>query len=114
MSTWSVQLAIVALFALTCGLLALAWMRGRLGVAALVLFAVSVVVWIAAFVAITNDFQGANDFPSSLAACPPIPYGSAVAFIVPPLMIALAALAMLVSRGQQWRARRALAHDNHG
>ena len=114
MSTWIVQLAIVALFALTCGALALAWMRGRLGVAALVLFAVSVVVWIAAFVAITNDFQGANDFTSCLDDCRPIHYVSAVAFIVPPLMIALAALAMLVSRGQRWRARRALAHDNRG
>ena len=108
MSTWIVQLAIVALFALTCGLLVLAWMRGRLGVAALVLFAVSVVVWIAAFVGITNDFT------SCLDDCRPIHYVSAVAFIVPPLMIALAALAMLVTRGQRWRARRALAHDNHG
>jgi hypothetical protein len=114
MSTWIVQLAIVALFALTCGALALAWMRGRLGVAALVLFAVSLVVWIAAFVAITNDFQGANDFTSCLDDCRPIHYVSTVAFIASPLMISLAALAMLVSRGQQWRARRGLAHDNHG
>ncbi len=42
MSTWIVQFLIVALFALTCGVLAVAWMRGRLGIAALVLFVVSV------------------------------------------------------------------------
>jgi hypothetical protein len=114
MSTWIVQLVIVALFALTCGVLALAWMRGRLGTAALVLFAVSVVVWVAAFVAITSEFHDANNFATCTDDCGPIHYVSAVAFIAPPLMIALAALAMLVSRGQRWRARRALAHDNHG
>jgi hypothetical protein len=113
MSTWLVQLLIVALFAVTCGLLALAWMRGRLGVAALVLFAVSVVVWIAAFVAITSAFHDANNFATCSEDCRPIHYVSAVAFIAPPLMIALAAFAVLVLRGQRWRARRALAHDNH-
>jgi hypothetical protein len=114
MSTWIVQFLIVALFALTCGVLAVAWMRGRLGTAALVLFAVSVLVWIAAFVAITNEFHGANDFATCLDDCGTIHYVSAVAFIAPPLMIALAALAMLIARGQRWRTRRALAHDNHG
>jgi hypothetical protein len=114
MSPWIVQLLVVALFALTCGVLAAAWMRGRLGVAALALFAVSVVVWIAAFLVITSGFRDANNFATCSEDCRPIHYVSAVGFIAPPLMIALAALAMLVSRGQQWRARRALAHDNHG
>ena len=69
----SSQLVIVALFALTCGVLAAAWMRGRLGVAALVLFGVAVVVWIAAFAAITEEFHGANDFATcgdECARCP--------------------------------------------
>ena len=69
MSTWIVQFLIVALFALTCGVLAVAWMRGRLGTAALVLFAVSVLVWIAAFLAITNEFHGANNFATCLDDC---------------------------------------------
>jgi hypothetical protein len=105
---------VVALFALTCGVLAIAWMRGRLGTAALALFAVSVVAWIAAFLAITNEFHGANNFATCLDDCGAVHYASAVAFIAPPLLISLAALAMLVSRGQRWRARRALAHENHG
>src|SRR5262245_54079018 len=114
MSTWIVQLLVVALFALTCGVLAIAWMRGRLGTAALVLFAISVIVWIASFLAITNEVHGANNFATCLDDCGAVHYVSAVAFIAPPLMIALAALAMLISRGQRWRARRALAHENHG
>jgi len=114
MSTWIVQIAIVALFALTCGMLAAAWMRGRLGTAAIALFVVAVAVWIAAFVAITSEFRGANDFATCGDDCRPIHYVSAVAFIAPPLLIALAALGMLVSRGLRWRARRSLAHENHG
>jgi hypothetical protein len=113
MSTWIVQVVIVAVFALTCGLLAVAWMRGRLGAAALVLFGVAVVVWIGAFVAITSEFRGANNFATCGDDCGAIHYLSAVAFIAPPLLISLAALAMLISRGLRWRARRALAHQNH-
>jgi hypothetical protein len=114
MSTWIVQVVIVALFALTCGVLAAAWMRGRLGAASIVLFAVAVAVWIAAFVAIAGEYRGANDFATCRDECETIHYVSAVAFIAPPLLIALAGLAMLVSRGLRWRARRALAHENHG
>ena len=113
MSTWIVQLLIVALFALTCGVLAAAWMRDRLGTTALVLFAVSILVWIAAFVAITSAFHDANNFATCSEDCRAIHYVSAVDFIAPPLICALAAVGMLVSRGQRWRARRALAHDNH-
>jgi hypothetical protein len=114
MSTWIVQVVIVALFALTCGLLAVAWMRGRLGTAALLLFAVAVAVWIAAFVAIASEFRDANNFATCGDDCRAVHYVSAVAFVAPPLFISLAALAMLVSRGLRWRARRSLAHENHG
>jgi hypothetical protein len=113
MSAWVVQVVIVALFALTCGALAAAWMRGRLGLAAIVLFVAAIVVWAAAFVAITQDFRGANNFASCGSDCTAVQYVSAVAFIVPPLLISLAALAMLVSRGSRWRERHA-AHENHG
>ena len=88
-------------------------MRGRLGVASLVLFGVALVVWIAAFVAITEEFHGANNFATCGDECGGIHYLSAIAFIAPPLLISLAALAMLVSRGLRWRARRP-AHENHG
>lgn len=114
MSTWLVQVAVVALFAVTCGVLAVAWMRGRLGVASLVLFGISLVVWIGAFVAITQDVHGASNFATCGDDCGAVHYLAALAFIAPPLMIALAAVAMLVSRGMRWRARRELAHENHG
>lgn len=107
MSTWVVQVVIVGLFTLTCGVLAAAWMRGRLGIAAVILFAVSLVVWVLAFVAISTEFRGANDFATCDDSCGTIHYLAAVAFIAPPLLIALAALAMLVTRGARWRARRA-------
>ena len=112
MSTWVVQVVIVVLFALTCGALAAAWMRGRLGVAAIALFAAALVVWITVFVAITQQFHGANNFATCQDECTPIHYVSAVAFISAPLLISLAALGMLVSRGSRWRERRA-AHENH-
>ena len=113
MSTWVVQVTVVALFALTSGALAIAWMRGRLGVASLVLFGLALAVWITAFLAITKGFHGANDFATCGDECGAIHYLSAIAFIAPPLLISLAALAMLVSRGLRWRARRP-AHENHG
>jgi hypothetical protein len=113
MSTWIVQFVVVALFALTCGALAAAWMRGRLGVAAIALLVVAVAVWAAAFVAIGSRFHGADQFATCDDECSSVHYVSAVAFIAPPLLISLAALGMLVSRGSRWRARRA-AHQNHG
>ena len=112
MSTWVVQVVVVALFALTCGALAAAWMRGRLGVAAITLFVIALVVWVVAFVAITSEFRDANDFATCDANCSAVHYVSAVAFIAPPLLIALSALAMLVSRGSRWRLRRTRAQES--
>jgi hypothetical protein len=114
MSTWAVQVTVVALFAVMCGVLALAWMRGRLGAAAIALFAVAVAVWIAAFAAIVTEFHEANNFASCTDDCTAVHYVSAVAFLAPPLLIALAALAMLITRGTRWRARRTQANENHG
>jgi hypothetical protein len=113
MSTWVVQVVIVVLFALTCGALAAAWMRGRLGVAAIALLAAAAALWVGAFVAIGSGFHGANDFATCADTCTAVHYVSSVAFIAPPLLISLAALAILVSRGSRWRERRA-AHENHG
>jgi hypothetical protein len=107
MSTGLVQAVIVVLFALACGGLVLAWTRGRLGVAAVALLAVAVLVWIAALVAIASEWRGANDFATCGDSCDASHYVVSVAFIAPPLLISLAALAMLVSRGGRWRARRA-------
>jgi hypothetical protein len=107
MSPGIVQLTVVALFALTCGLLGFAWMRGRLGIAAVLLLVVSAAAWLVAFVMLTSDFRGASEFATCDDACTAIHYVSAVLFLCPPLFIALAALALLIVRGSRWRARRA-------
>ena len=113
MSTWAVQVAVVALFALMCGALTFAWMRGRLGTAAIALLLVALVAWAAAFAAILTEYRDANDFATCESDCGAVHYATAVAFLAPPLLIALAALAMLVTRGSRWRARRA-ANENRG
>ena len=114
MSTWVVQVVVVALFALTCGALAAAWMRGRLGVAAIALFVIALVVWVVAFAAIAAELGDANGFATCDEDCSAVHYVAAVAFLAPPLLIALSALAMLVSRGTRWRLRRSPAHENQG
>ena len=107
MSTWIVQVVVVALFALTCGALALAWMRGRLGGAAIVLFAIALVVWVAAFVAIAAEFRGRERLRDVRArAARRSTTSPRSRSSQPPLLIALAALAMLVARGSRWRLRR--------
>ncbi len=58
MSTWIVQVAVVALFALACGMLTVAWMRGRLGVAAIVLFVTAAVTWVVVLAAIAGEYRG--------------------------------------------------------
>jgi cytochrome bd-type quinol oxidase subunit 2 len=113
MSAWVVQVAVVALFALTCGALAAAWMRGRLGMAALCVLLVAVVVWAGVFIAIGAEFGDANSFATCESECSAAHYAWAVAFIAPPLLIALAALAMLIVRGTMWRSRRSSARENH-
>jgi hypothetical protein len=111
MSTSIVQLTVVALFALMCGALVLAWMRGKLGVAAVALLAVSVVTWIVAFAVIRADYAGASEFATCGGECDAIHYVSAVIFLTPPLFMALAALAMLVARSSRWRTRRPAGED---
>ena len=106
MSTWIVQVAVVALFALTCGALVAAWLYGRLGRAAIVLLVVALGIWIASFVVITSDFGNADEFATCGSDCTLADYATAVAFIGGPLLIALAGLAMLVARGSRWRLRR--------
>ena len=113
MSTWIVQLSLVVLFALSCGALVAAWLRDRLGTAAIVLLAVAIAVWIVAFVAISTQYRHADQFATCDTDCGPIQYVSAVAFIAPPLLISLAALGMLVARGSRLRARRSLSRENH-
>jgi hypothetical protein len=111
MSTWIVQVVVVVLFALTCGALAAAWMRDRLGTAAIALLLVALAVWVLVFAAISTGFRDADGFATCDTSCTSVHYVTAVAFIAPPLLIALSALAMVVVRGNRWRLRR--AGENH-
>ena len=111
MSTWLVQVVIVVLFALTCGALAAAWLRGRLGRAAIGLFVVSLVAWVAAFAVIAAEFRDANDFATCDPGCSPTQSLTAIAFIASPLLIALAGLGMIVARTSRWRLR--WTRENH-
>ena len=111
MSTWVVQVAVVALFALTCGALAAAWLRRRLGTAAIALFVVALIAWIAAFAVIASEFHDANNFATCDPSCTPTHYVTAIAFIASPLLVALAGLGMIVARSSRWRLRR--TRENH-
>jgi cytochrome bd-type quinol oxidase subunit 2 len=112
MSTTVVQVLVVVLFALTCGALAAAWTRGRLGRAAIALLVLALVAWIASFVAIVSDVGNADEFATCDANCAPMHYATAVAFIASPLLFALAGLAMIVARSSRLRLRR--TRENHG
>ena len=102
---WLVYLALGALFVLVCGLLAAAWAWGRLGTAAVVLFAVAVVVWVLDFAAISSDYRDADGFFDCGGDCTGMHFSTAVGFLAPPLLIAMSALAALVVLLQRRRAR---------
>jgi len=114
MSTWSVQVGLVGLFALTCGALAAAWMRGRLGVAAVALFVLACGVWVLDFAAIVSGYHDADGFVDCDTDCTAVHYVSALGFLAPPLLISLSAFAMLVVLGRRWRLRRLPMNENRG
>lgn len=103
----------MALFALTCGALAAAWMRGRLGAAAIALFVVACLVWVAAFAAIVSGYRGADGFVDCGTDCSSVDYLAAIGFLAPPLLISLSALAMIIVLGRRWRLRRQRINENH-
>jgi hypothetical protein len=106
MATGAVQVAVVGLFALACGGLMLAWQRGRLGIAAVGLFAASLGVWVLELGALVTQYRDADEFATCSTDCTAVHYVSAMAFLAPPLLIALSAAAMLVSVGLRMRTRR--------
>ena len=101
-----VQVLLVGLFALACGLLTLAWMRQRLVLAAAALLAFALAVWVVDFLVIVSGFRGADDFVDCADECSGFHYSVVVGFLAPPLLIALAALAGIVALEQRRRARR--------
>jgi hypothetical protein len=101
-----VQVLVVVLFALACGALSLAWMQHRLGLGAAVLFAVALVVWVGDVLLIASGFAGADEFAVCMDDCTGVHYSVVIGFLVPPLLISLAALAGIVALEQRRRARR--------
>ena len=102
-----VQVLLVGLFALSCGLLTLAWMRQRLALAAAVLLALALAVWVIDFFIVVSGYRGADDFIECGGECSGYHYSVVVGFLAPPLLIALAALGGIVALEQRRRARRA-------
>jgi hypothetical protein len=113
MSTAWVQIGVVALFALMCGALVVAWRQGRLGAAAIALLVLACLVWVAAFAAIVSGFHDADGFVDCRDDCSSVQYFSAVGFLAPPLLISLSALGMIVAVGQRRRLRRRSINENH-
>lgn len=112
MSAAGVQIGVVALFALTCGALAAAWTRGRLGAAAIALFVAASLLWVASFAAIVSGYHDADGFASCSDDCSSVQHLSAVGFLAPPLLISLSALAMILALGRRWRLRRRPIDEN--
>ena len=109
MSAVLVQVGVVSLFVLMCGVLAVAWTRGRLGAAAIALFVVACAVWVAALAAIVSGYRDADGLVDCGDECSSVHYLSAVGFLAPPLLISLSALAMIVAVGRRrWLRRRSI------
>lgn len=109
---WRVQLAVVALFAIACGVLAAAWTRGRLGVVAVALLVASLLVWGLDFAAISSGYRDADGFFDCRDACTSVHYASAVGFLAPPLLIAVSALVLLVVLGRRLRVRHRVTNED--
>jgi hypothetical protein len=103
---WLVYVALAALFVLVGGLLAGAWTRGRLGVAAVLVFVLAATAWAFDFAAISSGYRGADGFAACLDDCTGVHFSAAVGFLAPPLLISMSALAALIALGQRRRERR--------
>jgi hypothetical protein len=105
---WVFYLALASLLALTGGLLALAWLRGRLGVASAIALVVAVAAWVADFAAVTSGFHDADGFVDCGESCTGVHLAAGLGFVAPPLLISLSAAGMLVTligRGRRRRGR---------
>jgi hypothetical protein len=68
---WVVYLALLSVVVIACGALALAWTRGRLGVASAVVLVLAAVTWVLDFAALTTGFHDADGFVDCGHACRP-------------------------------------------
>ena len=103
---WVVLLALASVVLIALGLLAGAWVRGRLGLASGIVFVVAVVAWAADFVALTSDYRDADGFVDCGESCTAMHRLAALGFVAPPLLISLAAAGMLVALVARGRRQR--------
>ena len=103
---WVVYLALLSIAVIACGALALAWTRGRLGVASAVVFVLAVVAWVLDFVALTTDFRDADGLLDCGRVCTPMHRLVALGFVAPPLLISIAAAGMAIALVARARRRR--------
>ena len=113
MSSAGTPVAVVALFTLASGVLAAAWLRGRLGAAAIALFVVACLIWAAAFAAIAGDYRDADGFLDCSGDCSTVHHLVALGYLMPPLLISLSALGMIVAVARRRRRRRQALTENH-
>jgi hypothetical protein len=102
---WSVYLAIGAAFLLAVGLLAAAWLRGRLAMASLGLLVVAVTVWVLDGLAVASGFRDADGFVDCRSACTGVHHAAAFGLLAPPLLIAVAAAGLIWALLARRRAR---------
>jgi hypothetical protein len=100
-----VYLAVFSVTALTCGVLAVAWIRERLGAVAAILLAAWLVVWLIDLAAVSSGFRDADRFADCGSTCTGTQYLAAVGFLAPPLLVALTALAGLIALIRRWSVR---------
>jgi hypothetical protein len=103
---WVVYLALLSLALIACGLLGLAWTRGRLGLVSAGLLVLAAAAWVLDFAALTTGFRDADGFADCGNACTPAHRLAALGFVAPPLLIALGAAGLataLIVRGRRRR-----------
>ncbi len=103
--TWLVYLALGGLLLVACGVLVGGSARGRLGTAAVVVFIVAVVLWVADFAAISSGYRDADGFFACGEACTGMHFSTTIGFLAPPLLISTAALGALIALHQRRRGR---------
>ena len=103
---WIVVLAVVSLAALTGGLLVFAWSRRRLGLASAVAFVLALVLWVAAFAAVSSGYRDADGFVDCGESCTGVHLAASLGFVAPPLLISVSAAGMLVALVVRARRRR--------
>lgn len=103
---WVVYLALLSVAVIACGALALAWTRGRLGVASAVVLVLAVVAWVLDFAAMTTGFHDMDGFVDCGNACTPAHRLAALGFVAPPLLIALGAAGLAIALFVRGRSRR--------